>query len=361
MIFVIQSPGIVKHAETGTRNLMRSHKARRLSVRVPAIGWEAHISDQGVQNKKVTIGNVSADGAYLITKERYQLDDKVTLSIRSPAIRFAVSGRVVRRDPYGIAVRFIDHSEANRRSLLKVISQYLYKNRPRRSSAEETLKSGTTRSFAAETTVCRESRVKTSFNFDKVCFYNSSVSAAAGCRENSSLAQSSSKGDVRFLLNPAQAQSAGSLKVFLSPCGNATVKCPFCNKSHRTAVPRHFYNKAVRVKCTCLHSFPVLFDNRRTYRKEVRFPGEYWNTCGEKQLMTITTLSASGAGFVVGQGKPSVHSGETIHLHFLLRNNDNIWIKSKAIVKRVDGNQVGVEFIGLNEHQRKCLGFYLMA
>ena len=49
-----------------------------------------------------------------------------------------------------------------------------------------------------------------------------------------------------------------------------------------------------------------------------------------------------------------------IEVNFLLNNNDRNWIKLKAVVKRVKGNQVGVEFTGLNDHQRKCIGFYLM-
>jgi hypothetical protein len=55
-----------------------------------------------------------------------------------------------------------------------------------------------------------------------------------------------------------------------------------------------------------------------------------------------------------------VQEGETIQVKFLLNNNDRNWIKIKAVVKRVKGNQVGVEFTELNDHQRKCIGFYLM-
>ncbi len=55
-----------------------------------------------------------------------------------------------------------------------------------------------------------------------------------------------------------------------------------------------------------------------------------------------------------------LNEGETIQINFLLNNNDRNWIKLKAVVKRVKGNQVGIEFTELNEHQRKCIGFYLM-
>jgi hypothetical protein len=157
-----------------------------------------------------------------------------------------------------------------------------------------------------------------------------------------------------------QRESRESLKIFLSDSGKTTVKCPFCKKCHHTTVPKHLHNKPVQGKCNCGKSFPVLFDSRKYYRKEVRLPGEYWNTFGEKDLMTVTTLSFSGAGFESGQRNPSISSGETIRLNFMLKNRDKIWIKSNALVRRVNGNQIGVDFMGMDEHQQKCLGFYLM-
>jgi hypothetical protein len=92
----------------------------------------------------------------------------------------------------------------------------------------------------------------------------------------------------------------------------------------------------------------------------VLLPGEYWDTSGVQNLMTVTTLSICGAGFEARRRNLFLHEGETIQVNFLLDKNDRNWIKLKAVVKRVKGNQVGVEFTGLNDHQRKCIGFYLM-
>jgi hypothetical protein len=76
--------------------------------------------------------------------------------------------------------------------------------------------------------------------------------------------------------------------------------------------------------------------------------------------MTVTTLSICGAGFEARRRNLSLNAGETIQVNFSLNNNDRNWIKLKAVVRRVTGNQVGVEFPGMNDHQRKCVGFYLM-
>ena len=162
------------------------------------------------------------------------------------------------------------------------------------------------------------------------------------------------------MIDLAQTQSFEMVKVFLGPSGRTTVKCPFCGKHHHQDVPRHFLNKPVRAKCKCGKSFPVLFDNRGHFRKKVRLTGEYWNGCGEKDLMSITSLSASGAGLEAARSAPDVSLGETIRVSFCLNGSGKVWIKTKAIVKRIDRNRLGIEFIDLDLHQRKCLGFYLM-
>jgi len=166
--------------------------------------------------------------------------------------------------------------------------------------------------------------------------------------------------DIKAMIGLAQTQSFEMKKVFLSHSGRTTVECPFCQKRHYTAVPRNLHNKPVRAKCECGKSFPVLFDSRSSYRKEIRLPGEYRDTFGQKDLMTVTTLSKTGAGIEVASVKPFVRAGKTIQIRFMLNGGHKRWIETKAVVKRVDGNRIGVEFVGLSVHQEKCLGFYLM-
>jgi hypothetical protein len=328
---------------------MKLNKARRLSLRVPVIGWEAYVSTNSSENTRAKIANVSADGAYLITREHYQPASTVALSIKSPIISFSVTGMVVRNDPYGVAVRFLDHSKSTRNSLLRIISKLLAEKR----SIPSGLKEAPIRS---------KSQPKLNVDAGQECFYTSALMATAPCSDDSRLAESNSTRSKNnsFMICSSQTHSAESLKVFLSHCGTTTVKCPLCKKGHHTKVPEHFHNKPVRAKCECGKSFSVLFDSRKYFRKEVRLLGEYWNASGVQDLMTVKTLSVCGAGFEARRKNLLVHEGETIQIKFLLNNNDRNWIKLKAVVKRVKGNQIGVEFIELNEHQRKCIGFYLM-
>jgi hypothetical protein len=357
---------------------MKLNKARRLSLRVPVIGWEAYISTEILKNTRAKIANVSADGAYLITREQYQPASTVALSIKSPIISFSVTGMVVRNDPYGVAVRFLNHSKSTRNSLLKIISKLLAEKRSNQSGLKKTpirsesqpklnldaeqecFHASAPLSTAPGNAAPRSLERDSNRSSEQECFYTSALLATAPCSEAPRLTESNRSKDNNFVINSAQTDSAESSKVFLSHCGTTTVECPLCNKCHYTTVPEHFHNKPVRAKCECGQSFPVLFDSRKYFRKEVRLSGEYWDTSGAQDLMTVTTLSVCGAGFEARGRNFLLNEGDTIQINFLLNSNDRNWIKLKAVVKRVKGNQVGVEFTGLNDHQRKCIGFYLM-
>ena len=359
---------------------MKLNKARRLSLRIPVTGWEAYISTKALKHTRAKIGNVSADGAYLITREQYRPASTVNLSIKSPLISFSVTGMVVRNDPYGVAVRFLDHSTSTRNSLLRIISTLLAVKRANPSVLKETPIGGKGKpklnvdaeqecfhasaflSTPPGSAAPRSPKRNRNGSSEQECFYTSALLATAPCSEAPVVAESNSNRskDNNFMISSAQTHSTKSLKVFLSHWGTTTVRCPLCEKCHYTTVPEHFHNKPVRAKCECGKSFPVLFDSRKYFRKEVLLPGEYWDTSGVQDLMTVTTLSICGAGFEARRRNLILHEGETIQVNFLLDNSDRNWIKLKAVVKRVKGNQVGVEFTGLNDHQRKCIGFYLM-
>jgi hypothetical protein len=75
---------------------MRADGARRLAVRIPAIGWEANISSGDSENTEARIVNLSTGGAYLMTETEYQLDSKVNLWIKSSQMSFFVTAIVLR-------------------------------------------------------------------------------------------------------------------------------------------------------------------------------------------------------------------------------------------------------------------------
>ena len=116
---------------------MRVHGTRRLAVRIPAIGWEVNISSEDGENTQAKIVNLSTGGAYLMTEAEYQLDSKVNLRIKSSQMSFFVTAIVLRNDPHGIAVRFLDLCESTRCSILEIISRYLSRTKPEGSVEEK--------------------------------------------------------------------------------------------------------------------------------------------------------------------------------------------------------------------------------
>jgi hypothetical protein len=113
-------------------------KQQRLAVRIPVIGWEANILSKNIERTRVKIANLSTGGAYLITEAEYQPGSEVNLGVESSQLSFWVTAVVLRNEPFGIAVRFLDLSESTRGSILEIVSRSLAGVKPERSATRQT-------------------------------------------------------------------------------------------------------------------------------------------------------------------------------------------------------------------------------
>ena len=113
------------------------NKAQRLAVRIPFIGWQADISSESLEHTGVKVANMSTGGAYLITEAKYQPGSRFTLRIKSSQMSFFVTAQVLRNDPFGIAVRFLNLCESDRNSILEIISRFLSRRKPETLVVEE--------------------------------------------------------------------------------------------------------------------------------------------------------------------------------------------------------------------------------
>jgi hypothetical protein len=114
------------------------NRAQRLAVRIPFIGWEADITSECLEYTRTKVVNMSIGGAYLITETEYKPGSKVTLWIKSSQMSFFVTAQVLRNDPFGIAVLFLDLCESDRNSILEIISSFLSRGKPDTLVVEET-------------------------------------------------------------------------------------------------------------------------------------------------------------------------------------------------------------------------------
>lgn len=115
------------------------NKAQRLAVRIPFIGWEANITSEHLEYTRAKIANMSTGGAYLITEVEYEPGSMVTLWIRSSQMSFFVTAQVLRNDPFGVAVCFLDLCESTRSSIMEIITRFLSRRKPERVVVEKTL------------------------------------------------------------------------------------------------------------------------------------------------------------------------------------------------------------------------------
>jgi len=148
-------------------------------------------------------------------------------------------------------------------------------------------------------------------------------------------------------------------RVFVGPSGGTSIKCPHCDTARHIQVSDKFLHKVVWINCFCQQRFPVIFEKRSSYRRNVSFPGTYWTLSEEKHYMTVTSLSNTGIGFHTTR-KPQVKVGDVIRVRFMLNDRRRSWIDVMVEIKRVDGQMIGSEFKNLGEHERKAIGFYLM-
>jgi hypothetical protein len=157
-----------------------------------------------------------------------------------------------------------------------------------------------------------------------------------------------------------QTVTTDCLRVFVSPNGCATIRCPHCDYVKHLKVDNKLLNKPVRIRCICDKSFVQLFDSRSYFRKNVELPGEITNFKGERRAITVTSLSLNGVGFKMGLAKPNMLIDDLVYIKFKLDNKHLTWIDGNIIIRRISGNTIGANFSKLCIHDKKLIGFFLM-
>lgn len=99
-------------------------------------------------------------------------------------------------------------------------------------------------------------------------------------------------------------------------------------------------------------------DFRRHYRKQDNLTGYYAVTNGiGGGVIHIHNISRGGMGFTVS-GIHAIHLGHLIELTFELNDKKRTRLKKNAIVRSVNANRIGCEFLDETPLE-KALGFYL--
>ncbi len=150
-----------------------------------------------------------------------------------------------------------------------------------------------------------------------------------------------------------------TLKSYIDEKQQAFIVCSQCGARRIVDASKMGSLSEIKAKCTCGFVFLVSFERRYFYRKKVNLRGEYLRPPPDKSWgeVLVVDISRTGLAFRRVSGSP-LKTGETVKITFTLDDPAQSVISKNVIVRRVDGDKIGAEFVDRN--LGKALGFYLM-
>ena len=151
------------------------------------------------------------------------------------------------------------------------------------------------------------------------------------------------------------------LTVHIRDNNAATLVCPACGLVRQIAVAKFRNDRhTLAIRCRCGHVYSVLLDFRRHFRKPTSLAGTYVSRDPAGPgggVIRILNISRSGVGFTVS-GRHRILPGQELQIEFQLTDRNKSVLKRPAVVRTVQDNTVGCEFLCTGELD-KALGFFL--
>jgi hypothetical protein len=150
-------------------------------------------------------------------------------------------------------------------------------------------------------------------------------------------------------------------RFFVKPDDTVDMKCPHC-RTVKTVPIKKLKNpkKVIEVKCFCRKIFNVALEFRKMYRKDVELKGRYVNQSRENDegSIIISNISMNGLGFYIN-GAHKIGLDNILSVEFRLDDDQKTFISREVVVREVQGNFAGVEFVNVDRYD-KYLEFYLV-
>jgi hypothetical protein len=157
-----------------------------------------------------------------------------------------------------------------------------------------------------------------------------------------------------------------TLPSYVRADGTVPTVCPACGTAGSVPPGRiQGRGEPLEVRCPCGHSFYVLAEFRKAYRRRLSLSGTYTKglaegdpkaTSGE---ILIDNLSMTGLGFITAEDD-SLSKGDELTIRFTLDDDAHTPIETSAVVKHVRDKAVGCAFSGLPSRQEEALASFLM-
>lgn len=139
-----------------------------------------------------------------------------------------------------------------------------------------------------------------------------------------------------------------TVTAYLNDKDRVTFACPACNKTYRrnlSKVPDAGPGSKLRCRCTCKHAFVITLERRKHFRKSTDINGGYLQERHQfRGLFTLKNISQSGAGILIHTSR-ALSTGDNMLLKFNLDDEDHTYIAREAIVRKKEGDYLGVEFL----------------
>jgi PilZ domain len=148
-------------------------------------------------------------------------------------------------------------------------------------------------------------------------------------------------------------------KFYVDDADQTTVVCPKCGFAKQIDTTKYKgTQKKLKAKCKCGEVFKFTIEFRKSYRKNVRLPGEYHvQESGEKGEVIIENLSLGGIQFETLK-QHRMLKNNIVTLKFRLDNSARTEIHRSAKVMWIKGHNIGAEFIDPKLFERD-LAFYM--
>jgi hypothetical protein len=154
--------------------------------------------------------------------------------------------------------------------------------------------------------------------------------------------------------------------VYVNPGDETSViKCSSCGMARTRYVGKFKGSKRrVRIRCGCQQTFSVVFEFRRSKRKETNIVGHYAKLPEDEQWqkMLVTNISPGGIG-LLAQSTHHLSKGDLLKVKFSLKDSlQRSMIEREAVVRWANNIHVGCEFMASVEYDAvdAIPGYYLM-
>ena len=150
-------------------------------------------------------------------------------------------------------------------------------------------------------------------------------------------------------------------KAFVKDDSQATIVCPACSSAKTISVEAFRHKQHVlKVKCKCDYSFSLQLEFRQFFRKDTDLQGVYDAKPPARGggIVNVINLSLQGACFEA-RGVHGIKVGQKGSIVFTLDNRKETVLYRQVIIRSVDRNRIGCEFVEERAFDKE-LGFYLL-